>query len=55
MKLPIRKHRPIVFMPWLFDDEQAWINTIKDERVHYKMNIYEFMSIYQYYRKANQS
>lgn len=53
MELPIRKNRPTVFMPWLFDDKDAWIKTIKDEKVFYEMPIDEFLEIYNHYRNKN--
>ena len=44
-----RQTRPI-FMPYLFDNKNAWERSISDPRWRYDMPFYEFMILYQSYR-----
>lgn len=42
--------RPLRFMPWLFDSNEAWEQTINDPRYTYDMPFIEFLKLYQEYR-----
>ncbi len=41
-----------VFMPWLFDDKEAWEKAVVDPRYSYDMPIDLFMHIYLEYRNG---
>ena len=38
------------FMPWLFDNKDAWERTISDPRYRYDMKFDLFMKLYQEHR-----
>ena len=38
------------YNPFIFDDHDSWLQTVNDDRYHYNMNFFDFMSIYQSYR-----
>lgn len=38
------------YIPWLFDNRDAWEKSIRDQRYRYDMTFDSFMSIYNEYR-----
>jgi hypothetical protein len=48
------KSRPD-YMPWLFDNRDAWEKAIADPRYRYDLTIDQFMAIYNEYRSGSKS
>ena len=38
------------YIPWLFDDENAWKSAVSDPRYNYMMPFTNFVALYQEYR-----
>jgi hypothetical protein len=45
----------VAFLPWLFDNRDAWEKTIKDSRYKYDLTMDNFMAIYQEYRSGSKT
>lgn len=43
------------YIPWLFDNREAWENSVRDSRYRYDMSFDAFMAIYLEYKNNRRS